>query len=202
MVSLASALRQALRTGWPSGIVALWAVFAGTARAAESYTLDVAHSIPVIEFTHLGVTTQSGRFDKAAGVVTLDLDARSGSVNYEVDSASLNMGFGTETPESPGYLLFEVKKFPKITFRSNKLRFDQNRNVVAAEGQLTLLGVSQPLTVTINRFKCSVNPLNKKQMCAGEVTAAIKRSEFGMVKYIPGISDEIRLRIPVEAYKD
>lgn len=172
------------------------------ARAADSYTMDAAHCIPVFEFLHLGMTAQSGRFDKARGTVTLDRAARKGSVFYEIDAASLNMGFGTETPDSPGYRLFEVTKFPTITFRSDDLFFDAGGNAIAADGRLTLLGVTRPVYVWVSRFKCSVNPLNGKSMCAANVAATLRRSEFGMVSYIPGISDEIKISVPVEAYKD
>lgn len=184
------------------GIGFLLAVLSAQTFAADSYTLDSVHSIPVFEFTHLGVTTQSGRFDKAGGVVVLDFGAKKGSVTYEVETASLNMGFGTETPNSPGFLLFDVKNFPKITFRSTNLIFDNNNRVIAAKGQLTLLNITKPITVTVNHFKCSVNSMNKKMTCAGDITANIKRSEFGMVRYIPGISDEIKISVPVEAYKN
>jgi polyisoprenoid-binding protein YceI len=123
-------------------------------------------------------------------------------VHYEVDAASLNMGVGTETPQSPGYHLFRVSEFPKIVFDSKKPIFDEKGKVVAAEGQFTLLNVTLPLTVRVADFKCSVNPLNKKEMCVGNITAMVKRSDFGMVEYIPGISDEIKISVPVEAYKD
>lgn len=186
---------------WQLSLGVLSAVLAASTFAADSYTLDSAHSIPVFEFKHLDVTTQSGRFDKVAGTVVLDLSAQKGSVIFEIETASLNMGFGTEKPDSPGYSLFEVMRFPKITFRSTRLIFSNNE-VIAAEGQLTLLGVTKPLTVAVNHFKCSANPMNKKMMCAGDVTATFKRSEFGMVRYIPGISDEIKINVPVEAYKN
>ena len=173
-----------------------------SAFAADHYSLDVVHSIPEFEFKHLGVTTQTGRFDKARGTVVLDRAARSGSVTYEVDTASLNMGFGTESPDSAGYQLFEVVKFPKITYWSDKLLFNQKGEVIGARGRLTILGVTNPLTIAVNHFTCAVNPLLKKEMCAGEIKATIKRSQFGMVKYIPGISDEINISVPIEAYKD
>jgi len=195
-------LWQVARVRCRFGIVALSAVMAGPTFAADRYTLDWAHSAPVFEFKHLGLTTQTGRFDKAAGVVVLDLRARKGSVTYEVETASLNMGFGTETPDSPGYRLFDVTRFSKVTFKSTKLIFDDGNRVIAADGQLTMLGVTRPLTVTVTGFKCSVNQMNRKMMCAGDVTATIMRSQFGMVGYIPGISDEIKVSVPVEAYKD
>lgn len=172
------------------------------AHAAHTYTMDAAHCIPVFEFKHLGMTTQTGRFDRVQGKVVLDRAAHKGSVFYRIDTSSLNMGYGTEKPDSPGYQLFEVNRFPSITFASDELSFDRNDNVIAAEGQLTLLGVKKPVTVSVARFNCSVNPMNKREMCAGNATATIKRSEFGMLKYIPTISDEIKISIPVEAYKD
>jgi len=136
------------------------------------------------------------------GTVVLDPRTRSGSVTYEVETASLNMGVGTETPDSPGFDLFQIARFPRITFRSSRLIFDKNNEVIAAEGRLTLLGVTKHVTVMVNRFKCSVNPLSKRRMCAGDATATITRSDFGMIKYIPAISDEIKISVPVEAYKD
>ena len=168
---------------------------------ADRYTFDALHSIPQFGFNHLGVTTQSGRFDKAEGNIVIDFVRHKGSVSYDVDTSSLNMGYGTETPESPGYRLFNVVQFPKIHFQSNKLIFNQDNLLVAAEGKLTLLGVTRALTVNVNNFRCGKNPMNKLDTCACEVSASLLRSEFGMTQYIPGISDEITITVPVEAYK-
>lgn len=170
--------------------------------AAKNYTMDSSHCIPVFEFKHLGLTTQSGRFDKVNGTVSIDRDAHVGSVIFNIETASLNMGFGTATSNSPGYNLLEVTKFPTMTFKSDKLFFDDKKNVVAAAGQLTLLGITKPITVWVSRFKCSVNPMFQKMMCAGNISARLNRSEFGMLSYIPAISDEIKINIPIEAYKD
>jgi len=164
--------------------------------------MDASHCIPVFEFKHLGMTTQTGRFDKVDGTFSMDRDARVGHVLFNIETASLNMGFGTETPNSPGYHLFDVARFPVMTFKSDKLVFDDSKNVVAAAGQLTMLGVTKPITVSVSRFKCSLNPMLQKMMCAGNISATVKRSEFGMMRYIPAISDEIKVSIPIEAYKD
>jgi polyisoprenoid-binding protein YceI len=183
--------------------VAAWAAFLPAPMlAADHYTLDGTHSIPVFEFTHLGATTQTGRFDKVRGSVVLDTVARSGSVNFEVETRSLNMGVGTERPDALGFRLLQATRFPKITFTSSALIFNDANEVIAANGQLTLLGVTKPVTVTVQHFKCMINPMNGKPMCSGDITATVMRSQFGMVRYIPDISDEIRIDIPVEAYKD
>ena len=171
------------------------------AHALDNYAMDPAHCIPVFEFKHLGLTTQTGRFDKVQGTITLDRDAKVGSVTYNVETDSLNMGFGTATSNSPGYHLFGVVKFPKIRFVSDELFFDDEKNVVAAAGKHTLLGITKPVTVWVNHFKCAVNPMIQKLMCAGNITATVKRSEFGMLSFIPAISDEIKINVPIEAYK-
>jgi len=203
--SVAGARDGALVSRWrlPAAAVVLFiATQAAAFEPDQHYRIDPAHSIPQFEFTHLGLTTQTGRFDKAGGSVVLNFAKRSGSVSYEVETNSLNMGFGTESEDSPGYQLFRVKTFPKITFRSNELVFDQDGEVIAAKGRLTMLGLSRPLTVNVHSFKCSVHPVLKKEVCAGEISAIIQRSQFGVVKFIPGISDRIVVTIPIEAYKD
>lgn len=187
---------------WRRGLACAGLALGGMARAADTYTLDTAHSAPSFSFTHLGVTTQSGHFDRASGRVVLDLAARKGSVTYEVDASSLNMGFGTETADSPGVRLFQVLRFPTIRYVSRRLQFDAAGRVVAADGQLTLLGVTRPVMLQVEHFQCSVSEINHKPMCAGDISTVIRRSEWGMTQYLPGISDEITLHVPVEAYRD
>jgi polyisoprenoid-binding protein YceI len=96
---------------------------------------------------------------------------------------------------------FDVARFPSVTFKSDKLRFE-NGKPVAAEGMLTLLGVSKPVKLKIERFTCGENPIVKKALCAADIETTLKRSEFGMTKYLPGISDEVRVLVPVEAFRD
>lgn len=169
--------------------------------AADSYTMDPEYTIPVFEVQHLGFTTQRGRFNKTEGKVMLDLAAKKGHVEFTVFTNTLDMGSQAWTihVSSPG--LFNVEQYPTMTFKSDKLIFDGNK-VVAAEGQFTLLGVTKLLNVTVNRFNCGTNPANKKPMCAGDIVATIKRSDFGMTKYISTVSDEIKINVPIEAYKD
>jgi polyisoprenoid-binding protein YceI len=182
---------------------ALWiAIALRPALAAETYVMDATHCIPTFEFTHLGMTTQTGRFDRAQGQIMLDRASHRGSVRYEIDAASLNLGFGTERPDSPGYQLFEVTKFPTIGFRSDNFYFDDHDRVIAAQGYLTLLGVTRPVTVWVSHFACAVSPLNRKHLCSGNVAATINRSEFGMTKFIPSISDQVNIKVPIEAYRE
>lgn len=170
--------------------------------ASEKYTIDPAHTIPTFEVNHLGFTTQRGRFDKASGKIVLDLAAGKGSVDVVIDTGSLDMGSPSWTAHLADEGLFNVKAYPTMTFKSDHLIFDGDKRVVAAEGVLTLIGVAKPVVVKVNNFKCAVNPLNSKPLCAGDVTAEIKRSDFGMTKYLSAVSDMVKINVPVEAYKD
>ena len=132
--------------------------------------------------------------------MTLDRSAQTGRVHFSIESASLNMGYGTATPDSPGFKLLRVDAFPTIEYQSEELFFDDQQRVLAAKGMLTLLGVSKPVTLWLSRFSCSFSTAFKVEMCTANITASLMRSEFGMTDYIPAISDEVRLSIPVEAY--
>ena len=173
----------------------------GAVLAADTYTIDSEYTIPEFEVEHLGFTTQRGRFDKTQGKLRLDFAAKKGSVELTISTSSLDMGTRAWTLHVSGPGLFDVEHYPTLTFKSNDLVFEGDK-VVAANGHFTLLGVTKPLRVTVNRFACGNNPVSHKPMCAGDVSATIKRSDFGMVKYIPTVSDEIKINVPVEAYKD
>jgi len=181
--------------------IALASVFAAPAVAADNYTIDPNHTFPVFEVNHLGYSVQHGRFNKTSGKITLDMAAKKGSVDLTIETTSLDMGFPLwdEHISAEGFL--NTAKFPTITFKSNKLVFKDDK-VIAAEGDFTMLGVTKPLTVTVNGFVCGDHPFTKKPMCGANIGGVIKRSDFGMTKYVPAISDDIKIHVPVEAYKN
>jgi polyisoprenoid-binding protein YceI len=182
-------------------LILLGSSMAAPALAADTFTIDPEYTIPVFEVQHLGFTTQRGRFDRTEGKIALDFAAKSGSVAFTIFTNSLDMGARAWTIHVSSEGLFNIEKYPTITFKSSKLVFEGDK-VVAADGDFTLLGVTKPLRVAVNRFACATNPINKKFLCAGDIGATIKRSEFGMSKYIPTVSDEIKISVPVEAYRD
>ncbi len=172
-----------------------------TVQAADTYTIDSRHTFPVFEVNHLGFSTQRGRFNKTTGTVTLDPAASKGSVEVVIDTASIDMGLEDWDKHMKNEDFFNVEKYPTMTFKSDKFVFKQGKPV-KVHGTLTLLGVERPVVLTVNHFHCGVHPINKKQVCGADLTTRIKRSEFGMTKFLPAIGDEIRIVIPVEAFKD
>ncbi|WP_374266111.1 YceI family protein [Zoogloea sp.] len=169
--------------------------------APVGYTIDPNHTFPVFEVDHLGFSTQRGRFNKTAGRIVLDLDARQGAVDVSIDAASIDMGFAKWSENMRGENYFNTAEHPAITFKAERIVFDGARPV-AAEGQLTLLGVTRPLSLAINRFRCAPHPLNKRETCGADLSGTLQRSAFGMTKYIPSVGDDVRLLIAVEAFKE
>lgn len=182
-------------------ITLLASLLAMPACAADNYTIDPNHTWPVFEVNHLGFSTQRGRFNKTSGKITLDTAAKKGSVDLVIETASIDMGFDKWDEHLKSEEFFNVGQFPTMHFTSNKLVFDGDK-VVAAEGSFTLLGITKPLTLTLSRFRCAPHPMNKKPTCGADITATLKRSEFGMTKYVPAVSDEVKISVPVEAVKD
>lgn len=175
--------------------------FSAAATAADSYTLDPSHTFPRFEISHLGFSTHHGQFNKTAGKLVLDRAAGTGSVEITVDTASISTGDPALEKHLRADDFFNVAKFPVMIFRSKTLKFSGDVPA-AAEGELTLLGVTRPLTLSISRVKCGPHPMSKKEACGAEVSGTIRRSEFGMKAYVPLVGDEVNLRIQVEAYKD
>ena len=188
-------MRNWMLTGLLATLIAVPAL------AGERFAIDPNHTLPMFEVGHLGFSTQIGRFDRTSGAIELDREKKTGSVRFSIAADSINMGQAKWDDHMKSEDFFNAAKFPTITYSSDAIRFEGDKPV-AAEGQLTLLGVTRPVSLKIERFTCGVNPIVKKDLCAADIVTTLKRSEFGMSKYLPGISDEVRVRVPVEAYKE
>lgn len=169
--------------------------------AMESFTVDPRHTYPSFEVNHMGLSTQRGRFNAANGKITLDRQAKKGTIDIEIDARTLSTGLDELEKHLKNEDFFNVEKHPKIVFKSSAVEFD-GENPKSVNGDLTLLGVTKPVTLSISSFNCRVHPINKKYVCGADASASIKRSEFGMTYAIPGVSDEVKLFIQVEAFRD
>jgi len=171
--------------------------------AEETYVIDPVHSQPQWVATHIGFSNQHGNFGKATGKIVLDRAAKKGSIDVTIDAASIRTYSDRLDQIVKGERFFNVEKFPTLTFKSTNLAFEGD-NLVGADGELTMLGVTKPVSLKVTNFTCGEQAFNKKPMCGAEATATIKRSEWGMTDGLklgnPG--DDIKLIIPVEAYRD
>ena len=181
---------------------AVFTAFALPAVAApETYTIDSRHTFPSFEVMHFGMSIQRGSFNKTSGKINVDREAKTGSVDVTIDAASVS----TNEPKLGDHLrnqdFFNATAHPTITFKGTRFNFDGDK-VKSVDGELTMLGVTKPVTLTAQHFNCGNHPMNKKAMCGAELTTTIKRSDWGMKYAVPAVADDVLLRINVEAYKD
>lgn len=194
-------------TRFTLGALALVLPLAASA-APENYALDPYHTYPHFAVDHFGVSLMWGRFDRSSGAFMIDRAAKNGSLELSVETASLTTGDNEKggRPRSRDEHLksadfFNVAEFPRMSFKAGEVKFNGD-SPAEVTGQLTLLGVTKPLTLKMERWVCRDHPFSKKPMCGGNASGAIKRSEFGMKYGLPAVGDDIRLYVEFEGYKN
>lgn len=188
----------------PQIILSLLAVAAATpalaVAASDTYTIDPTHTYPSFEADHAGISTWRGKFTKTSGDVTLDRAAKTGAINIKIDAGSVDFGMEALNKRAKTADLFDVAQFPNATYTSTLIKFDGNKPV-AVEGNLTLHGVTKPVTLTINKFTCVPDPMTKRERCGADASAEFNRADFGMSFGLPKFSPQVKLAIQVEAVK-
>lgn len=179
---------------------ALGLAFAGTASAAAvTYKIDPNHTDVVASWSHFGFSNPIAHFGKVDGSITYDPakpEASSVSVTIPLD------GLNSHVPDFDEHLksadFFDAAKYPNITFKSTKVEA-AGTGKLKVTGDLTVHGVTKPsvLNVTIN--KIGEQPMAKRAAAGFEATTTLKRSEFGIGKYAPNVSDEVKIHITTEA---
>jgi len=172
-----------------------------SALAADGYTIDPAHTFPHFTISHLGFSTMHGRFDKTSGKVSLDRAAKSGSVDIAIETASISTGFAKRDEHLRGPDFFNAAEFPAISYKSTAVHF-KGDTPVSVDGNLTISGVSKPVSLNIDAFNCGTNPMSKKDTCGAAASAQIKRSDFGVKYGLPNVGDDVKLEFEIEAIKD
>lgn len=168
------------------------------AQAAEHYTLDASHTNIVWKADHLGFSAPSGKFTKVEGDLTLDeKHPEKSSVNVTIYPMSITTG----NEKFDGHLrsadFFNVDAFAKAMFRSTSIK-KTGDNTADIRGNLTLLGVTKPVTLKARLNKIAPNPYSQAMTAGFSAKAVIKRSEFGVNYGLPGIGDDVVIDIETE----
>jgi len=172
-----------------------------TGAFAADYAIDPTHTFATFEIGHFGASVNRGRFDKKEGKISFDKAAKTGSVDISFDVASVNTG----TPKFDAHLqsadILHAEKFPKARFVSTQFQFNGDK-VIAVQGNLTLLGKTQPVTLKANQFACYESPMLKREVCGGDFEATIDRTAFGVNYGVDwGFPKNVRLVVQVEGVK-
>ncbi|HEU4850703.1 MAG TPA: YceI family protein [Telluria sp.] len=179
---------------------ALSAVLSTGAVAADVYMIDPGHTYPSIEVDHKGISVLRGKFNKTEGTITLDRAARTGTMDITIDAASVDFGHDRLNAHIKTADMLDVEKFPTAVYKGKSMTF--NGDVPATvDGELTLHGVTRPLKLTINKFKCIMNTQMKREVCGADASAEFNRTDFGISFGVPTHAPTVRLQIEVEAIK-
>ncbi len=182
-------------------IAALLSTAAAPALAAPvTYEIDSTHTFPSFEADHMGISVWRGKINRNSGKVVLDRQAGSGSVDIAIDLASIDFGQDALNTWARGKDFFDIKRFgSKATYRGTLAGF---RDGVPTEvqGELTLHGVTKPVVLKLNSFKCIPHPMLKRELCGADAAATFDREAFGLAAGKDyGFSMDVALRIQVEA---
>ncbi len=179
------------------------ALLAGTALAAPvTYKIDPAHTYPSFEADHMGgLSVWRGKFDSSSGTVVVDKDKSTGTVDITVDATTIDFGHAKLNEHAKTPDMFDTAKFPTATYKGTLGGFKDGAPT-EVKGELTLHGVTKPVTLKIDKFLCKPNPMTKKEVCGADATAMINRGDFG-ISYGGnfGFNMETKLAIQVEAIR-
>jgi polyisoprenoid-binding protein YceI len=182
-------------------VLALIAASAASAFAADTYTIEPNHTFPSFEADHMGISILRGKFTKTSGTIVLDRAAKTGAIDITIDANSIDFGHEKLNAHAKTADMFDVAKFPTATYKSKSITFKGDVPASVA-GELTLHGVTKPITLTINKFKCIQHPMLKREVCGADASAEFKRSDFGISYGMPLLAPEVKLAIEVEAIKN
>ena len=173
----------------------------GPAQAqTATYTVDPTHTFVTWEALHFGTSTSRGRFDKKEGKIEIDRSAKTGNVDITIDMASITTGVAPFDTHLKSKDFFDVTTHPTARFQASGFSFDGTK-VSAVKGTLTMLGKTQPVELKASRFNCYENPFFKREVCGGDFETTVQRSLFGSTYGLPGIPDNVRLLVQIEAIK-
>ena len=183
-------------------LVLILAAQAVTAWAEEeSFTIDRTNTFPSFEVGHMGFSTQRGRFNQTQGKVVMDEQKKNGKVDITIEADSIDTGIKQLDEVLRKFDFLNVAHYPTLTFRSSQFKFN-NDKLAAVDGNLTMLGVTRPISLTVTHYKCGIDIASSKYVCDVDAEVSFKRSDHGMTKLIPLVNDEVKLRIKVRADRD
>ena len=169
--------------------------------APQTYVVDSTHTFPSFSYSHFGMSIQMSKFDKTTGTVTLDKEAKTGAVDITIDMKSVSTGYAAFDEHIQGEDFLDTAKYPTATFKSTKVIFEGDKPA-KVEGNLTLKGVTKPVTLTVTSFQAMPHPMLKKDAIGANAYTVVKRSEFNAGKYAPYVGDEVRIDLAIEAIKE
>lgn len=167
----------------------------------ESYKLDESHTSVVMSWSHLGFSNPTASIHHVEGIVKFDPKTKIVSlVDISIPTASIDTGVPALNKEFSQSDYFDTEKYPVASFKST--RITMNGNDYEVQGDLTIKSITRPVTLHATLNKSGFQEMEKKNAVGFNVSGVIKRADFKIDKYVPYVSNEIKLTISSEAYSD
>ncbi|HEY2345137.1 MAG TPA: YceI family protein [Xanthomonadaceae bacterium] len=184
-----------------AGLLAASLAFAsGAAFAADPYTIDANHTQVEFSYTHFGFSHIIGHFNGVEGDFLFDAkDPTKSSIQVNIPMDTVSVGVKALDDELHSDMFFDATKFPTATFQSTSVT-STGKDHLAVAGDLTIHGVTKPVTFDVTINKLGMHPMRGVPAAGFDATATIKRSDFGVSKYVPNVSDEVAIHVTMEAY--
>lgn len=167
--------------------------------APLTYKIDANHTDVVASWSHFGFSNPIAHFGKVDGSITYDpANVGASKVEVTLPLSGLNSHVGDFDDHLRSDDFFDAEKFPSITFKSTSVKA-AGKDKLTVVGDLTIKDITKPVTLTVTINKIGVQPMAKREAAGFSATTTIKRSDFGVGKYAPNVSDEVILTITTEA---
>lgn len=185
------------------GAACAFMLFPGMASAQiEKYYFDKEHTQIFFSVNHLGFSNSTGSFQEFDGSFVFNRgEPEKSSVNVVIKTDSIEMNDAKWNEHMKNKDFFNVTAFPSMTYKSTGIEMtgEKTANIV---GDLTLLGVTKPVTLAAVFNKADKHPFSNKYVAGFSATARLKRSEFGMNYGLPMVGDDVSIRIEVEGIRE
>ena len=171
---------------------------AAIAAVSGTYQLDPSHTDVLAQWTHFGFSQPSAHFAISEGTLVYDAaDVSKSSVQVTLPVTAIDTFVDKLDEHLKSGDFFDVAAFPTATFKSTRVAA-AGPNKLTVTGELTLKGITRPVTLDVTLNGAGEHPMLKKQAIGFSATGTIKRSDFGVGAYAPNVSDEVQLRITTE----
>ncbi len=179
-------------------LVALLSLFVTQLQAAETYNFDPYHTAVSFKINHFGYSNPSGKWYANGTLIYDEANVANSKVNVIIKVGDIVTGIPKLDEHLLGKDFFNVAEFPTATFVSDKIKA-KGKDKLVVTGNLTLHGVTKPVTLYVTINKIAVNPFFNKKVIGISASGEIKRSDFGISAYLPDLGDKVTLDIEAEA---
>lgn len=169
-----------------------------TQAAAESYTLDSTHSYVLWHISHFGFSSPSGKWNADGTLILDESKPKNSKINVTININDIITGVPKLDEHLKNSDFFDVAQYPTATFVSNRVDVT-GKHKAKVHGILTVRGISKPVVLNVTLNKIGESPITHKKTAGFTASTTIKRSDFGISKYLPGLGDEVKINIEAEA---